>query len=97
MPIDKLGGGTTVRQSYGAATAISGHDAAMQKANGQMTTMKPNEILMHELLGHAIPLVAGTDSGNAVVNENEARGEIPGLDQRMVDPAHMECGNVQCQ
>jgi hypothetical protein len=97
MPIDKLGSGTTVRQSYGAATAITGHDAAMQKASGQMTTMKPNEILMHELVGHAIPLVAGSDTGNAVVNENKARGEIPGLDQRMVDPNHTECGNAPCQ
>jgi len=94
--IDALGGGTTVHQSYGAASMITGHDAQMQKANGQMTTMKPNEILMHELLGHSIPIVAGSDSGNAIVNENKARAQIPELDQRRVAPRHMECGSVAC-
>lgn len=31
---------------------------------------------MHELVGHAIPRMAGSDTGNAISNENKVRSEI---------------------
>jgi RHS repeat-associated protein len=49
----------------------------------------PALILMHELVGHAIPIISGATNGNAVTNENKVRGEI-GVPQRKVEPAHLE-------
>lgn len=47
---------------------------------------------MHELLGHAIPFILGSDTGNAVDNENKARVQLAfGLNQeRKQDPNHKE-------
>lgn len=36
----------------------------------------PADILAHELVGHAIPKTIGTDTGNAVKNENKVRSEL---------------------
>jgi RHS repeat-associated protein len=49
----------------------------------------PALILMHELVGHAIPIISGATNGNAVTNENKVRGEI-GVSPRKVEPAHLE-------
>ena len=57
---------------------------------GRALRFSPMHILMHELVGHAIPRVAGSDSGNAIQNENKVRQEMtPGI-QRPPDPAHVE-------
>jgi RHS repeat-associated protein len=48
------------------------------------------DILAHELVGHAIPHVVGSDSGNAVVNENKVRAEVPGSGVRAPEIKHGE-------
>lgn len=52
----------------------------------------PEKILMHELVGHAIPMVAGSDTGNAVENENKVNKELPKRknQQRAPDSDHIE-------
>lgn len=47
-------------------------------------------VLMHELVGHAIPNMIGGGSGNAVENENEVRRQIPGAGQREAQSWHDE-------
>ena len=51
--------------------------------------LSPEEILMHELVGHGIPDIAGPESGNAIINDNKARIEA-GLNPRPDDPKHLE-------
>jgi len=52
----------------------------------------PADILMHELVGHALPWTVGPDTGNAVDNENKARIQLKeGKNQeREKDPNHPE-------
>ena len=51
---------------------------------------------MHEIVGHAIPIIVGTDTGNAIQNENKARKQYKEKDQvgesplRKADPTHTE-------
>jgi hypothetical protein len=49
----------------------------------------PALILMHEIVGHAFPIISGSMSGNAVTNENIIRGEIK-VPLRQVEPNHTE-------
>lgn len=62
----------------------------MQTSTGQPLTQTPATALMHELVGHAIPGAVGSDTGNAVSNENKVRVEIPDADLRMRDENHVE-------
>lgn len=55
----------------------------------QYCVHRPQFILMHELVGHAIPATIGSDSGNAVTDENKVRGEI-GMPLRQAEPSHVE-------
>ncbi|MCJ8291346.1 MAG: RHS repeat-associated core domain-containing protein [Flavobacteriales bacterium] len=47
------------------------------------------EILLHELIGHAIPAMIGSDTGNAIENENKVWKEVH-TTIRWVDPSHKE-------
>ncbi|WP_166095530.1 hypothetical protein [Mucilaginibacter inviolabilis] len=51
-----------------------------------------DRILMHELIGHAIPSIAGKDTGNAIDNENKVNKQLPkGKNaQRSAEPLHVE-------
>ena len=49
----------------------------------------PELILMHEILGHALPIIRGKMNGNAVENENKVRGEIK-VPLRRPEPDHKE-------
>jgi hypothetical protein len=49
----------------------------------------PNYILSHELVGHAIPDMIGSDTGNAVENENKVREETNSK-QRKENKNHVE-------
>jgi hypothetical protein len=51
--------------------------------------MTADAILMHELVGHDIPRMVGSDTGNAVLNENKVRREN-GMPLRPLDPDHKE-------
>jgi hypothetical protein len=59
-------------------------------STGSSLTESPAMILMHELVGHAIPGAVGSDTGNAVSNENKVRIEIPEADLRKREPDHVE-------
>ena len=48
-----------------------------------------SDILAHELVGHAIPHITQTDTGNAVDNENKVRKE-QGSPERAKEPTHKE-------
>ena len=93
--IDKKdGGGVT----YGAKgtdqmVRISGNELkGLKDTNGQPLSDKPADILAHELVGHAIPAIVGSDTGNAVSNENKVRSErVEGHNQqRAAEPNHDE-------
>ncbi len=47
------------------------------------------EVLMHEMIGHAIPILFGGGTGNAIKNDNIARKELD-LQLRKPDPRHKE-------
>jgi hypothetical protein len=92
-PIDidaKLGGGVTAKTAGGNAhVTVTGNsvDYLRDKA-GNPLKMDAPEVVMHELLGHAIPYVTGEGTGSAIGNENIARGQIPRLKQRENEPGH---------
>ena len=60
--------------------------------NGKPLRDDPADILVHELVGHAIPLAVGSDTGNAVDNENKVRAqEGKGNNAlRAKEPSHSE-------
>ena len=62
----------------------------IQTSTGAPLTETAANILMHELVGHAIPGAVGPDTGNAVSNENKVRIEIPAADLRKREPEHVE-------
>ena len=48
----------------------------MLDTNGNPLKDDAKKILGHELVGHAIPATVGTDTGNAVENENRIRKDL---------------------
>lgn len=46
------------------------------------------EMLMHELVAHAIPRVTGVDRRDAIGNENRVRSEVKGVRLRMPEEHH---------
>lgn len=62
----------------------------IKTSTGSPLTESPSMTLMHELVGHAIPGAVGSDTGNAVSNENKVRIEIPDVDLRQREPDHVE-------
>ena len=76
---------------------ISGNEnTRIKDTKGGRLDDSPAFILLHELLGHAIPFITESDTGNAVDNENKARKEIREKDQkgesplRKAEPGHKE-------
>ena len=55
------------------------YDIPMENSTNHKYT--PEEILMHELVGHAIPELLNCTGGSAIFNENTIRKEL-GLDER---------------
>ncbi|MDJ1467161.1 DUF6443 domain-containing protein [Xanthocytophaga flava] len=68
----------------------------IKDTNGKQLEDKPADILAHELVGHAIPYTVGTDTGNAIDNENKVRKEVKKEGQkgqsplRAPNPTHKE-------
>lgn len=48
----------------------------LEDRNGNPLKDDAADILMHELVGHAIPDIVGTDTGNALKNENRTKSQI---------------------
>ena len=66
---------------------ISGNENYKQQGiEGNMLEDKPEDILAHELVGHAIPKTVGSDTGNAVDNENKVRKEVKKAGQTTPSP-----------
>ena len=92
MNVDtEAGGGLTESKAGGdQSVAVSGHALhGLRDTSGKPLRDEPNDILVHELVGHAIPHVAGSDTGNAV-RSNKARGQEAGAGQRAPEPLHVE-------
>jgi RHS repeat-associated protein len=54
-----------------------GHDGRAKDLNGKNIKYEAGDVLLHELVGHAIPHVLGTKgTGSAIGNENKARKEL---------------------
>lgn len=88
---DCKGACTQINQKTGDSTiTVSGNSSIIWSESG-MFKESPGETLMHELVGHAIPRIAGSDTGNAVENENKVRREN-GLPLRPAEPNHTERG-----
>ncbi len=76
IDLDKIGGGGATTNSKGTDQVVYITDNGLSKlegADGKMYKKSAAEVLLHELVGHAIPNLKGTDTGNAVDNENRAR------------------------
>jgi RHS repeat-associated protein len=76
-----------------ASVTISGNKNETQKdSNGNTLISESKDILMHELVGHSIPAIVGSDTGNAVDDENKVRAQYPEgqNQQRQRDPDHIE-------
>jgi uncharacterized protein RhaS with RHS repeats len=94
--VDKdAGGGVTMNTTYTsgkkeANVTVSGNENTnLKDVNGNALTDKPADILAHELVGHAIPFITKSDTGNAVDNENKVRTETNST-ERKKEPAHNE-------
>jgi len=88
------GGGVTQpkggyeRFGVNQSVIISGHSHPLLDARGHPMRDDAADILVHELVGHAIPWIVGSDTGDAVSDENKVRSENPGSGQR--PPGHSE-------
>jgi hypothetical protein len=71
------------------AVVITGNSTTVSDSHSRPLVMTPADILMHELVGHAIPRMIGGGSGNAVTNENRVRSQT-GEPLRQADPLHAE-------
>ncbi len=73
-----------------ALVTISGNsNLDVRNDSGDKDVSSPTEILTHELVGHAIPYVVKSDTGNAVDNENKVRTELKEK-KRPKDKDHVE-------
>ena len=93
--VEEGGGGRTTPFSDNAINvSITGRDSPreIQMKDGNGRKYNPIEILVHELVGHAIPLATG-QHGNAVDNENKVRRQMPSWEERMPDESHTTSKN----
>jgi RHS repeat-associated protein len=94
--VNASGGGVTQPNGPGAQVAISGESySGLVGTADQPIGDAPADILAHELVGHAIPMTLGGDTGNAVDNENKVRSEN-GESLRKPEPNHDECNGGKC-
>jgi len=89
-----IGGGTTrkIVGTKNALVTISGTQHQTDGENGKFIPSTPSDLLVHELVGHAIPYLSGKDTGNAIENENKVRRQQPAPNNqlRKSDPYHAE-------
>jgi RHS repeat-associated protein len=76
--LKEVGGGATLSTSSGdqSVGVMDEANQNLKDESGKPLIDSPKHILMHELVGHAIPNAVGSDSGNAVTNENRVRTEL---------------------
>ena len=93
--VDKdFGGGVTEGDAGENQTVtISGNESTdLKDKDDKPLKDKPSNILAHELVGHAIPAIVGTDTGNAVENENKVRAQLKEGNNKLrkAEPKHIE-------
>src|SRR5690606_12161285 len=84
---DDAGGGVTVPRYVDGK--LSGVDVIYSGNANAKVGAPPEQILAHEFVAHAIPLVVGSDTGSGIDNENKVNGEV-GRPLRPRDPGHKE-------
>jgi RHS repeat-associated protein len=85
------GGGLTDPRGRPIKVVVSGNSyLGLKDAGGGALRDDPADILAHELVGHAIPRTVGSDTGNAVDNENKVRRQVTDGGRRALDPSHTE-------
>ena len=83
------GGLTDTTNKSNVKTVVSGKDHLVHDTEGNIIKKSVAEILIHEIVGHAAPVLVGTETGNAIKNENIIRKEL-GLSEREIDDMHYE-------
>ena len=85
------GGLTTINKKNKAdiKTVVTGKDHIVHDTNGNELKKTGGEVLIHEIVGHAAPVLAGSETGNEVDNENVVRKEL-GLQEREREENHEE-------
>lgn len=88
----QTGQSTTTTERTSDVTISGNPNNTVVDTNGQPLRDSPADIVAHELVGHAIPYTVGTDTGNAVENENKVRQQQPAgqNQQREAEPTHGE-------
>ena len=77
-------------KSHDITITISGKSRqGLKDQNGNALEDGPAEILSHEIVGHAAPKVLGSDTGNAIENENKVRLQLD-KPLRERDDSHVE-------
>ena len=86
----KYGGGlTNTTNKADVKTVVTGKDHIVHDTNGNEVKKSGGEVLIHEIVGHAAPALVGTETGNAVDNENIVRKEL-NLPEREKEERHYE-------
>ena len=88
--VNKMGGGLTDKTiKTNVKTVVSEKGHLVHDSNGNELKKTAAEVLIHEIVGHAAPAIAGTETGNAVKNENIVRKELD-LPERKDEENHYE-------
>ncbi len=88
--VNKMGGGLTDKTNKAnVKTIVSKNGHVVHDTNGNEIKKPAGEILIHEIVGHAAPALVGTETGNAVKNENKVRKEL-NLPERKNEDNHDE-------
>ena len=88
--VNKMGGGltdATVKTNVKTLVSEKGH--MVHDSEGNKIKKTSAEVLIHEIVGHAAPAIVGTETGNAVKNENIVRKEL-NLPERADEENHKE-------
>jgi len=88
--VNKQGGGLTDKTNkMDVKTIVSEKGHIVHDTEGNEVKKAAGEVLIHEIVGHAAPVIAGTETGNAVKNENIVRKEL-NLPERVEEEKHYE-------
>lgn len=90
--VSDFGGAATTSYPDGSShlITIGSNITDSQAEGGGFTQSTQGTALMHELVGHAIPRMVGSDTGNAVQNENKTRNQINNMPLRAAQFNHRE-------
>lgn len=83
------GGGITVGEVGGnQQVRVSGLPNSITNDKGKNVKVSAARVLMHELVGHAIPKALNQGGKNAISEENKVAGQLSPKVLRQADPKH---------